>query len=76
MYKIINGKKVVKGLGTVFSFLEDLQDKLLTNFDEIYPTFLVLKYDTDTKYYKIGFYIDDRDFQYQAWKVDLQRHYD
>ena len=61
MYEIINNKKVVKGLGVISSFLEELQDKLLTNFGEIYNTYLVLKYDVDTKYYKVGLSIDDRE---------------
>ena len=61
MYEIINGKKIVEGLGVVSSFLGELQDKLLTNFDEIHNTYLVLKYDADTRYYKVGFSIDDRE---------------
>ena len=61
MYKLIDSKNIITELGTVDSFLRELQYKLFTNFYHIYNTYLRLEYNETTLYYKVRFSIDDRE---------------
>ncbi len=61
MYKIIDSKNTITELGTVDSFLGELQDKLVTNFYHIYNTYLTLDYNENTLYYKVVFSVDGRE---------------
>ena len=61
MYKIIDSKNTITELGTVDSFLGELQDKLFTNFYHIYNTYLTLDYNENTLYYKVVFSVDGRE---------------